>query len=78
MHVTAEDIIDFLKMEVNTDFEFRPDSILFSSGMLDSASMVNLIMFIEEKTQSEVRASDVTLENFDTPQRIQAYVEARE
>jgi len=46
------------------------DAPLFSSGALDSVAMLNLIMFIEQETGMDIRAEDVTLDNFDTPARI--------
>lgn len=49
---------------------------LFSSGLLDSVSMVNLLAFIEEATGTAIRGEDVTLENFDTPARILRFAEA--
>jgi acyl carrier protein len=58
----------------------EPDAIgaetpLFSSGLLDSVAMLNLIMFIEQQTGIEVRSEDVTLENFDTSSRILFYAQ---
>ncbi|MCB4858144.1 acyl carrier protein [Sphingobium sp. PNB] len=43
---------------------------LFSSGALDSVAMLNLLAFVEEQAGIEIRADEVTLENFDTPARI--------
>ena len=46
---------------------------LFSTGVLDSVAMMNIIGFVEEKAEIEVRPADVTLENFDTCKRIVDY-----
>jgi acyl carrier protein len=74
--VTTEDLRDFLKADL-TDMDVAEplgdDDPLFSSGLLDSVAMMNLITFIEEKSGSDVRASDVTLDNFDTLARIVGY-----
>ena len=50
---------------------------LFSSALLDSASLVNLVAFLEEKTGLVVEADDVTLDNFDTISAILTFCEAR-
>jgi acyl carrier protein len=52
------------------------DTPLFSSGLLDSVSMVNLLAFIEQASGMAIRTEDVTLENFDTPARILAFAQA--
>ncbi|WP_210528164.1 acyl carrier protein [Rubellimicrobium arenae] len=77
MSLTSHDVIDFLRDALNVDDPIDVESALFSNGLLDSVAMLNLIGFVEEKARIEVRAGDVTLENFDTPQRIEAYVETR-
>jgi acyl carrier protein len=56
--------------------DVEPDTALFSSGLLDSVSMVNLLAFFEQASGLNVRAEDVTLDNFDTPARILRFAEA--
>jgi acyl carrier protein len=57
--------------------EFDDDTLLFSSGLIDSFSMVNLIMFIEDAAGVQVHPAEVTLDNFDSIERILAFVETR-
>ena len=57
--------------------EFDDDTLLFSSGLIDSFSMVDLIMFIEDTAGVRVHPADVTLDNFDSIDRILAFVETR-
>jgi acyl carrier protein len=57
--------------------DFEDDTLLFSSGLIDSFSMVDLIMFIEVTAGVRVHPVDVTLDNFDSIDRILAFVEAR-
>lgn len=77
MSLTSRDVIEFLRDALSVDEPINVESELFSTGLLDSVAMLNLITFVEEKAKIEVRASDVTLDNFDTPQRIEAYVDTR-
>lgn len=55
----------------------REDTALFSSGLLDSVEMVNLLSMVEELTGLYIEADEVTLENFDTPSRIVRFAQAR-
>ena len=52
--------------------DFEDTTLLFSSGIIDSFSMVDLIMFIEDTTGLRVHPADVTLDNFDSIERILA------
>ena len=73
MSLTKDDLIAYLSDALDTDEELQGDTALFTSGLLDSVLMQDLIMFFEEKTGTQVPAEDVTLENFDTPGAIVAY-----
>jgi len=74
MDLTRDDLISYLREEQNIDDPIEGGTELFSSGLLDSVSMVGLITFIEERTGSVISAADVTLENFDTVDRILDHV----
>jgi acyl carrier protein len=74
--ITADDLRAYLQSDLAdmlVDQELGEEDALFSSGMLDSVAMMNLIAFLEEKCGVDVRPSDVTLDNFDTLSRIVTY-----
>ncbi|MTH79817.1 acyl carrier protein [Paracoccus aestuariivivens] len=73
MSLTKSQLIDYLRDEQSIEEAIDGDTELFSSGLLDSVSMVGLITFIEEQTGAVVQPGDVTLENFDTVDRIAAF-----
>ncbi|TCV70021.1 phosphopantetheine binding protein [Neorhizobium sp. R1-B] len=75
MSLTYGALIGYLRDSLSINDADR-ESELFSSGLLDSVSMVNLLAFIEQSTGISIRAEDVTLENFDTPDRILRFAEA--
>jgi acyl carrier protein len=52
-------------------------TLLFSSGLLDSFSLVDVLAFIEQRAGFAVSPADVTLENFDSIARMAAYARAR-
>lgn len=74
MGVTQDELLRFLREDLNIDDELDAQTELFSSGLLDSVSMVSLITFIEEKTGAVIQPGDVTLDNFDSVDRIIAHV----
>jgi acyl carrier protein len=57
--------------------ELGLDTHLFSSGLLDSFTMIDLVSFVEKTARIRVRAKDLTLENFDCMSRILKFLEAR-
>ena len=50
---------------------------LFSSNLLDSFSMVDLIMFIEKESGVRLDPTDVSLDNLDSIDRILRFVDVR-
>ncbi len=74
MSLSQEQLVSHLRDDLNIDEPIDGETELFSSGLLDSVSMVGLITFIEEKTGATIQPADVTLENFDKVERILAYV----
>ena len=76
MALTEDALITYLSDALDTDEDLETDTALFTSGLLDSVLMQELIMFFEEKTGALVPAEAVTLENFDTPGAIVAYAQS--
>lgn len=70
---TVESLLAYLRDDLFVAEELTAETLLFSSGLLDSVAMVTLITFVEETTGADVRPSDVTLDNFDTASRIADY-----
>lgn len=66
MKLTSSRLIEFIKDTLQVESIIDHDSKLFSTGELDSMSMMQLIGFVETEAGIEVRPDDVTLEHFDT------------
>ena len=49
MSLSKDNLISYVQTELNIDEPIAGDTELFSTGMLDSVSMVGLISFIESK-----------------------------
>lgn len=70
MALTDRQLMAYLKDSLNFGDDLDAETELFSTGALDSVSMLDLIAFVEESAGFEIRAEDVTLENFDSASRI--------
>ncbi len=55
----------------------EPDEHLFSTGRLSSATLMQLIGWLEQRYRIEVGPADVSLANFDTARRVSAYLTGR-
>jgi acyl carrier protein len=66
---------EILEDELGCDLTgVRADTLLFSSGIVDSFALVTLMMTLEKEAGFRVNPGDVVLENFDSIDRILAYV----
>jgi acyl carrier protein len=55
----------------------HPDENLFSSGVLDSIAVMQLVLFIEERLGVKVPDSDLAFENLQSVSAIVGYLERR-
>jgi acyl carrier protein len=75
MEIATAVLLKYLNDELAVDTSsLDEDSPLFSSGVIDSFSLVSLLTSIESQWGFRIPSTDVTLENFDTISRITAYV----
>jgi acyl carrier protein len=66
-HVARESGVDLSAVSEDTE--------LFSTGLLDSLSVMDLVMLVEEQSGCAIPPKAVTLENFDTINRVVGFVE---
>ncbi|GAB3253141.1 acyl carrier protein [Chitinimonas naiadis] len=57
--------------------ELSSDTALFSAGIIDSLNLIQLVMFVEKQCGIRVPAEDLTLEYWDSVDRIVGYVARR-
>jgi acyl carrier protein len=77
-----EQVGEQIREYIVSEFGLDPDSIdretlLFSSGILDSFGMVDLLTFVEDVAGWKFRVVDVNLENLDSIDRILQFIERR-
>ena len=76
MALDQDKLLAFMRRELGhgaTDIE--PSSLLFSTGIIDSFALVDLMSFVEEEGGFSISPADVNLANFDSIERILAYAE---
>lgn len=75
MSLTQKEVLEFMETDLGiASATLDPSMPLFSSGVIDSFSMVALITFMEKQSGITIEPIDVTLENFDTVEKIEAFV----
>jgi acyl carrier protein len=74
-------INDYISQELVRDLALLPvtdDTPLLESGILDSLSLLQLVVFLEERFGITVGDADLLPQNFETVNTICAYLRARE
>lgn len=78
MALTQEKLIDYLAGFPGIEKEaLADDQLLFSTGLVDSFSMLDIIAFIEAQTDIKVGPTEVNLANLDSIDRIMRFVQDR-
>ena len=78
MSLASSTIRAYLSDRLGVDIaELVDDTPLFSSGLVDSFSLVELITFVEAESGIRVDAWDVTLDHFDSIDRILAFARTK-
>jgi acyl carrier protein len=78
MTLTHSAIKGFLQDEGVDIDDLDESTPLFSSNLLDSFKMVDLILLIEKAYGFRIGAADLTLENFDSISRIEAFIKSKQ
>ena len=78
MALSRHEIHEFLTENFGLDSQLLDENVpLFSSALLDSTSLVALVIFNVERTGHAIEGADLTLDNFDTIGHILTFCNAR-
>lgn len=55
--------------------DVKNDTKLFTSGLLDSMSVMDLVVFVEEQLNCVIAPADIVLDNFDSIDNIQRFAD---
>jgi len=73
--MTKNDIFSFLKTQFAIDAaDLDENTGLFSEGLLDSFSIMDLVMYIENTSGIKLQPTDVNLDNLDSVAKILNFV----
>lgn len=73
MKLTPEKLFAYLKDKGLDPSAVKPDTALFTSNLLDSISLVDLILFVETEMGTRINPDDVRIENFDSIAQIMQF-----
>lgn len=81
----SQSAADDIRAYINDRFVFKSDAAeipldaaLFGSGLLDSAHMVDIIVYLEERFGISIPSTDITSDNLETIERMAQYVQNRQ
>ncbi len=78
MTLTKENLLEYFRDQMRVDTsQIEDDTPLFSSGLVDSFAIVELLLFLEKHTGARLGAEDINLDNLDTVQHILAFASSR-
>ena len=68
----------FITQELLGDerFTLHDEDSLLLDGMIDSLGMLRLVAFVEQRFEIQIPYEDITIENFNTVDRLEAYLQA--
>ena len=79
MSLSREALVTYLESEMQVDLDEIDDTTeLFSSGLVDSFAMVDLLVFLEKHTGTKMGPEDISLDNLDSVQRILDFAATRD
>lgn len=75
MTPSKDELLQFMENKLGVDTsQLDADTPLFSSGIIDSTGMVELIVFVESAAEVKFSPDDITLDNLDSIGRILNFV----
>jgi len=63
-------VIDIIRPIARTRTDIQADTAIIQDGIIDSLSVINIIMEIERAFNLQIGAMDVTIDDFQTPEKI--------
>ena len=79
MRIIKDALLTYLADNFDVDMEdIEDDTPLFSSNLLDSFGMIDLVSFIESEAAVKFGALDMHLDNLDSVNQILAFIESKQ
>jgi acyl carrier protein len=79
MNLTAEKLFTYLRNHAGLETaSLTEETNLFTSNVLDSVSLVDLIVFVESEMGARIEPEEVVIENFDSISRILRFAQSKQ
>lgn len=76
--LSREELLGYLQADLGIDSsQIEGSTPLFSSGLIDSFSLVSLLSFVEKKCAFKVAPMEVNLDNMDSIERLMIFIERK-
>jgi acyl carrier protein len=77
--MTSDDIFSYIDEQFGVDRDdVDEETGLLTEGILDSFSIVDLVLFIENSSGIKVNPSEVNLDNLDSVSKILSFVKSKQ
>lgn len=74
MAMTRDALLEYMNQKLGVDTDtLTDDTPLFSSGLLDSFTLLEVVTFIESQAGVKMRPTEINLDNLDSVDRILAF-----
>ena len=78
MTLERDVLLNYLGNKINmAPNQIEAEMALISSGLIDSFTMVELVLFIEKQCGIKIKPAEVNLDNLDSVSRILTFTEMR-
>jgi acyl carrier protein len=76
--ITHDNLLSFLTTRFSVDTtEIEDDTELFTGGILDSFSVVELVLFIEGEENTKMEPTELVMENLDSIAKILRFCDSK-
>lgn len=72
--ISQDELLEFFEDDLGVDIDgIEPETLIFSTGIIDSFALVTLMTFLEKTGGFRINPADVNLDNMDSIARILDY-----
>ena len=78
MTLNKQAIYDYFASNFYIDSsEISDETLLFTTGVIDSFKMIELIVFLEQSCNIKIQPGEITLDNLDSIERVMKFIEGK-
>lgn len=78
MTLSKQAIYDYFVSNFYIDSsEISDETLLFTTGVIDSFKMIEFIVFLEQSCNIKIQPGEITLDNLDSIERVMKFIEGK-